>query len=411
MPPPSRTLFLRERVMRECRLARADVDFLLTEHRPHVEVVPAGWRGRYRLTATGHVGTIVTPGCRLVIRPKIPLSNLFHLLDPTAPAHAADDRARAVAGAEALDFLAARLGRLLAERAAAGLHRGYVERAEQGAFLQGRLDVPAQLRGAGARKDALHCRYQEFTTDVPCNQVPKAVAELVLRSPLVAEPARAAVRQGLAGFDGVAAAPLAPDSFRRAAPDRLTAPYRPLLDVCRLLAEGLSPGEAAGTMACPAFLLNMERVFEEYVTRGVIEGCSGRGPFEVAVQPLHVANRPAAGQPDIHMRPDLLLRRDGVQAAVIDAKWKDVEAAAPEAADVYQVLAYSTALGVGRGVLVYPGRRERVWTYEMAGAPVTLVVRTVRVVGTPEACRRSLRRLARSLRAAAAAGSSQGSLP
>ncbi len=39
--------------------------------------------------------------------------------------------------------------------------------------------------------------------------------------------------------------------------------YGPLLDLCRLLADALGPTDAAGTTACPAFLLDMERVFEQ----------------------------------------------------------------------------------------------------------------------------------------------------
>lgn len=395
---PPRTILLRERVPRECRLSRADVDLLLAEHHPHVEVVPTTRRGRYRLTPTGHVGTIVLPTRRLVIRPKIPLANLFHLLDPANPPPVIDDRAETVLGTEALNFLAGRLARLLAERTAAGLHRGYAERSERGAFLQGRLDVAAQVRDGGARKDALHCRYEEFTADVPCNRVPKAVAELVLRSPLAGERARSAVRQALGGFDGIQAAALGPDSFAEVEPGRLTETYRPLLDLCRLLADGLAPAGCEGATVCPAFLLDMERVFEGYVTRGIVEAFAGRGRYRVDVQPRHVANRPVAGQPDIHLRPDVVLARDGRPEVVVDAKWKDLAGAAVVTDDIYQVLAYCTALGVSRGTLVYPGRRDRAWDYEMIGTPIRLTVRTVRVVGDREACARSLRRLGRALR-------------
>jgi 5-methylcytosine-specific restriction enzyme subunit McrC len=396
--PLPRTIFLRERVPRECRLLRSDADLLLADHRPHVEVVPTHHRGRYRLTPTGHVGTIVLPTRRLVIRPKIPLANLFHLLDPASPPPATDDRAEIIPGSEALDFLAGRLAVLLGERAAAGLHHSYAERSERGPFLQGRLDVAAQVREGGARRDALHCRFEEFTADVPCNRLPKAIAELVLRSPLAGERARSLVRQSLGGFDGVQAAPLGPDAFAQAEPDRLAEAYRPLLDLCRLLADGLAPGGREGATACPAFLLDMERVFEGYVTRGIVEAFAGRGRYRVDLQPRHVANRPVAGQPDIRLRPDVLLVCDDKPQVVVDAKWKDLAGAPLVTDDLYQVLAYCTALGVGRGVLVYPGRRDRAWDYELAGAPIRLTVRTLRVVGDRERCARSLRRVGRALR-------------
>jgi 5-methylcytosine-specific restriction enzyme subunit McrC len=393
-----RTIFLRERVPRDCGLTRADVDLLLTDHRTHVEVVPTHRRGRYRLTPTGHVGTIVLPTRRLVIRPKIPVANLFHLLDPDNPPPVIEDRAETAVGTEALDFLAGRLAQLLAERAAAGLHRGYAERSQRGAVLQGRIDVSAQVREGGARKDALHCRFEEFTADVSCNQVPRAVAELVLRSPLAGERARSAVRQSLAGYDGVEAATLGPDTFAQAAPGRLIEAYRPLWDLCRLLADGLAPAGREGATTCPAFLLDMERVFESYVTRGIVAAFAGREPYRVDVQPWHVANRPVAGQPDIHLRPDVVLAHDGRTEVVIDAKWKDLAGSPLVIDDIHQVLAYCTALGIGRGVLVYPGRCHRRWEYEMIGTPIRLTIQAIRVVGDREACLRSWRRLGKLLR-------------
>ena len=50
-----------------------------------------------------------------------------------------------------------------------------------------------------------------------------------------------------------------------------------------------------------------------------------------------------------------------------------------------------------RVALVYPGRRSCVREFPLAQAPVTLALHTVRVAGDRDACRRSLRRFARSL--------------
>jgi 5-methylcytosine-specific restriction enzyme subunit McrC len=397
-----RTIVLKERRPRECRLTAAEVGFLLAGHRAHVAVDPTGRRGRYRLTATGHVGTIAGPTCRWVIRPKVPVASLFHLLAPTDPVPVVEDRVTAVQGAEVLDFLSGQLARLMAEQAAAGLHRAYTEQAGHGPFLQGRLDLAAHLREPPGHKDRFHCRYDEFSADVPCNQVARASAELVLRSPLAGEGVKAALRQALQGFAGVSSVPLEDALFREAGPTRLTEAYGPLLDLCRLLAEGLTAGTAAGPTPCPAFLLDMERVFERYVTGGAVRAFPAGGPYAVSVQPLYLASRPAPGQPDLPMRPDVAVDRDGQPALVIDAKWKSLPGSPLVTDDVYQVLAYCTALGVGRAVLVYPGRRDRVWQYDLARTPVTVAIRTLRVTGSARTCARSLRRLGLGLRKAAA---------
>jgi hypothetical protein len=65
--------------------------------------------------------------------------------------------------------------------------------------------------------------------------------------------------------------------------------------------------------------------------------------------------------------------------------------------DVYQMLAYMTAMSVPRAVLVYPGKRDRCWRYSLRASPNTIEVRTLRITGTQEQCARSMRRLARSV--------------
>jgi 5-methylcytosine-specific restriction enzyme subunit McrC len=390
-PTSLRTLALTEWRPRDCRLTPADVEFLLAEHRPHLELLPTGRRGRYRLTPGGYAGVIVAPHCRLVIRPKVPLQSLFYLLDPLAPLPLVEDHTTADPGTAALAFLAARLAQLVEQRAAAGLQRGYAERTEQGPFLQGRLDLPAQVAG-GPRKDLLHCRYEDFSVDIPCNQVLRATLELLLRSPLVTGGVRGLLRQALRHFEAVRSVPLGPDSFT-VEPGQLVEGYRPLFELCKLLVESLTPGEVAGPTACPGFLLDMERVFERYLTEGVVQAFAGAEGHTVAVQPLYLVNEPVPGQPDVRMRPDVLILRGGRPRLVVDAKWKRLRDGPLVTADVYQMLAYCAGLGVDRAVLVYPGRRDRVWGYTLARAPVAIEVRTLRVVGDGEKCARSLRRL------------------
>jgi 5-methylcytosine-specific restriction enzyme subunit McrC len=385
-------------------LAPADVEFLLAEHRPQVDLAPTRQRGCYRLTPTGHVGTILGPKCRLLILPKIPVSNLFHLLDPTGPVPVFEDRAAAETGPNLLDFLAGRLASLLTERAAAGLYRGYAERSDVGPFLLGGVDLPAQLRNTNGRKDRLHCRYEEFTPDVPCNQLPKSTATRVLQSPLLAETTRTALQTALQAFAEVRTIAVGPEAFARALADQLAEAYRPLLDLCRLLEDGLAAGRRSGPAPAPAFLVDMERVFERYVTQGVRDGYAESCRDVVHVQPLHVANRPVNGQPDIQLRPDLVIERGGRPVLAIDAKWKAMAGSPLMTADVYQMLAYCTALGVRRGVLVYPGQRNRVWHYPLARVPIRMEIRTLRVTGSRPTCRRALQQLICKLRETRAAG-------
>jgi 5-methylcytosine-specific restriction enzyme subunit McrC len=379
-------------------LSAADVRFLLERHPTHLNLSPTGRRNCYRITPAGHVGVIAAPDTRLIIRPKVPLRSLFFLLDPGTAVTITDDRTTPVPGDETLTFLTSRLVQLLEERVAAGLHRGYTERAEQGSFLQGQLDVAAQLREVSPRRDQLHCRFEEFTADVLCNQLPKATAERVLRSPLIPEGVRSILRRALSPFESVGTTPLHADAFAAVTLNRLTESYRPLLDLCRLLVEGLGPSEDTGEFHCPTFLLDMERIFERHVTAAVVRGFANRERFAVAVQPWFRVAEPDASHPEVRIQPDVVVSRDGRPWLVVDAKWKRPGKIPLVTDDFYQVLAYCSALGVKRAALVYPGRRNRRWIYRVAQSGVCVEVYTLRVIGERAECEAAVVRLGRRLR-------------
>jgi 5-methylcytosine-specific restriction enzyme subunit McrC len=292
-----------------------------------------------------------------------------------------------------LDFLAGQLAAGIARRVAAGLHRGYREQAEQGPILHGRLDLPAQLRAAPG-KEQLHGVRDDFTADVPCNQALRLTAERLAESSLIVEGVRNALRRSLVGLEGVQPVP-PPHGWDRLLASRLPEEYLPLLGLCRLLLEGLAPGETAGGAPVPAFLLDMERVWEGHVTRTVREAFQGSG-HTVSVQVTHTIGRDADGRPVV-VRPDVTIDRDGRPLLVVDAKWKRPRGGAPAERDLYQVLSYCTTLGVGRAVLVYPGRHDRAAEWAFDHTPIRVTLCTLRAEGNRDACARSARRLGRAL--------------
>lgn len=394
--PQPRTLTLIERRPLVTRLAPVDVAFLLEHHRAHLEVLPTGRRDCYRLTALGCVGVLVAPTCRFVIRPKIPLVNVFAMLDPLADVPSKDDRIAPEMGLESLEFLAGQLARCMAERVAAGLHRAYQQRIEHGTVLHGSLDLPAQLREAPGRKDQLHSQYDELSADLSCNRIVKATAEMLSASSLLSAEVRAALRQALTGFEGVSSVPMSSRLWDECHAGPFPAEYRPMLDLCRLLADSLALNDAAGNTSAPSFLLDLQRVFEMYVTRGIVEAFAQCPNYRIGVQVAHTVNEACADQPDITMRPDLTIDCDGRTALVIDAKWKRLPRHA-ETTDLYQVLAYGGALGAEGVVLVYPGRRWSIREYRLTRSPLRLMICALQVGGTRENCLRSVRRLARLL--------------
>jgi 5-methylcytosine-specific restriction enzyme subunit McrC len=393
----SRTLHLTERKPQIERLGSAAVAFLLEHHRGQLEVLPTGRAGHYQLRPRGVVGVIVAPGCRLVIAPKIPLRNLFFLLDSEQPWPTPSDSGEARPASGVLDFLAGQLAVLMRQREQAGLHRDYREQAEQGAHLHGRLDVTEQLRQGPARKERIHSRVDDRVVDLPCNLVPRGVAEQLLAMPELDTSVASALRQALRGWHDAPARSCTVEGVRRVLEAPLPPNYRPLLELCLLLSEGLAPGLSEGTTPTPTFLLDMEWVFERYLTRGLIEAFD-LPSWQTEVQQTHIVSEARPGQIDVSMKPDLLVSHQGQPMLLVDAKWKRLREGFPETADLYQMLAYCSALAVDRAALVYPGRRDRVGSYRIREAGVEVSVHTLCVTAAPRRCRKALRRLGRMLR-------------
>jgi 5-methylcytosine-specific restriction enzyme subunit McrC len=264
-------------------------------------------------------------------------------------------------------------------------------------MVQGPLDIRAQLRRQNIHKETIHSRCDELTAEAPCNQLPKATAELALRSPLLSEPARSALLRVLRAFADVSSRPLDGASFDMGERTSSIPAYRPLLDLCRLLVDSLRPAMDRCAGICPSFLLDMERVFEGYVTQTVAEAFAG-SDCVVEAQHNYTINRPRVGQPDIIMRRDAVISRDGTPVLIVDAKWKTRRGALVYREDIHQELGYASALAAPRVILVYPGKRDQSWPYSLEHADIQVQIRQLRVIGSSVACRRSRQRLGRWLR-------------
>jgi 5-methylcytosine-specific restriction endonuclease McrBC regulatory subunit McrC len=383
------TYFLTERRAAECRLSGDDVDFLLERHGKHLRLVPTRENGVFVVRPTRLVGIINAPTSRIIIRPKLPLRSFAFLLDPDAPAQeqrSACESLRDDSGL--LNFLVLRLTRLLGERAVAGLQRAYRQTSSEGPFLQGRLDVAAQLRQQ-PRRDVLHGRHDELTADVLCNQVPRSTLEMLLRSPLINVAVRPLLAQALASVADISSVPLSLEMIAQALSDRATAAYRPLLEMCRLVTEGCqSPAGVGGPET--SFLLDLERLFERWVTRGLVAEFASSEQVTLESQRLFELS-------PVRFRPDVIVREGDNVCLVVDAKWKRLRPGRVRPADFYQALAYASALGSPRVVLIHPGSCDDAWTIPVPRARLEVQVRTLRVTAGANRCRRSLRRLVRAL--------------
>ena len=339
------TVTLTERRSRAVKLPRGEAVFLLAHARHLIDVVPAFERGVYTLTPRGFVGFLDGPGLRYAIQPKIPWPNLRMMLGLAS--EAAND------AVEPEDDLLAVLADEFAEQleavVRAGLVAGYGEASAVSQFLRGKLRIADQMRDTAARAfpDHFHIDEPLFDLHTAWNRIPKATAAALLRADLPAA-TRQRVEATALPLAVLPEEPATDADFAAAVAEPRAAGYRPLLDVCRLILAGLNPFDAHGPGA-NAFLVDLGRAFERYLTTALERAFIARPGWRVDAQPTF-----AVGPTEL--RPDIVIRNDGVPWAVLDAKWKRAKL---DPADLHQVLAYATLTGVTRVALVYPSRSDR----------------------------------------------------
>jgi 5-methylcytosine-specific restriction enzyme subunit McrC len=119
----------------------------------------------------------------------------------------------------------------------------------------------------------------------------------------------------------------------------------------------MSAEAGRGRHSVASFVVNMAKVFEDFVTTSLREALDGY-PGETSGQYETFLDEAEAGQMGnrVRMAVDIVHSVRGAPAMVFDAKYKAASAADGYTnADYYQMLAYCTALTVPTAWLIYAG--------------------------------------------------------
>jgi 5-methylcytosine-specific restriction enzyme subunit McrC len=331
-------------------LGDEDARFIRSELSGRITLRRDPFGGPYILNPNQYAGVVILPsGLRLQSHPKVPIGNLFYMIAvasdlplPFREQMALYDRLEIV-----LEFIATYFGDRVEDRIKQGLHRSYVEREENLPLVRGRIDFTQDMRLNTILRHRKYCRFAEFTWDIPENQILRQVLHLLAGAQF-----SRATRVRLGQLED-ALAELTPTMFPSGAIDRFhyhrfNDDYRHLHQLCQLFLEGASLSEELGVVDFRTFLVDMNALFEKFIAQVLTE----------AVRAGILIERQTNAHLDLTrkvlMRPDIVVWRSGAVRLVADTKYKVVESVEFPNHDVYQVLAYCTALAVPRGLLIYP---------------------------------------------------------
>ena len=323
-----------------------------------IEPVP-GTKDQYHLTPGSTIGALEVGDLSVSIRPKLPISRVLYLasyamgeIDFRKERFDFEDAATLV---EALvPVLATAAHRAFAR----GLLHGYRTEEESLHTVRGRIRINEQIRRRFGVSVPVEVRYDDFTDDVLANRLVKAAAARLGQLRI-----RPESRRDLSGItsrlDNVSLVEFPPNAVPELKFDRLNAHYREVVTLARLILRHAAIENERGTVRATGFLMNMNVVFQEFVTRALREALrvSERTLWSDKGLPRIALDQDGK----VRLEPDLSWWNGRTCTFVGDAKYKRVEDRRVPNADLYQLLAYTIALDLPGGLLIYAhGEAEEV---------------------------------------------------
>lgn len=353
MTPALQRLRLREygtvRVYRQALTSEA-IEVLRANYASQVGITldPFGQDGdAWVLTSQGYVGYIpVTRDLHLELAPKVPLGNLFGMLEY---AYRLGEFGQGQIACQTLQEVYERLAGLLAKRVLArarqGLYCEYVGHQDRSAVVRGRIDTASLARAPW--RVQVDCRYQEHTADMLDNQILTWTLYAVARSGICTERVLPSVRRAYRqmAHSTSLVQPSAQDCLQ-CLYHRLNQDYQPLHALCHFFLANSGPTHRSGDHTMTPFWVNMASLFETFVA----EWLRQHAPAAWRIDPQYKVDLGEQGA--LHFRIDLVVRdrESGLPLVVLDTKYKTEE----KQADVHQIIAYCHTLGCKRGALIYP---------------------------------------------------------
>ena len=356
----------------------------------HIEVkAPESEGVTWVLRPSSHIGTVRLGSLSVIVRPKIPIDRVMFLV-----AYAIDPREwrkypfDMSPNTDVLESIIPAFVHHTRQAVRRGLLQGYRHEEEALHTVRGRIRFDDQINRRFGIPLPLEVAYDEFTEDIEENRLLKTalhrLAHLPVRSPL----ARRDVHALRPVFNTVEIG-----AYRRGAPavqyTRLNGHYRPAVELARLIIDNSSLELFHGEVAGASFLLDMDRVFEGFlfVALGEALGLSESEWKRGEPLTLDVDGK-------IKLNPDLSWWSGRHCLFVGDAKYKRLQPAGFQHADIYQMLAYCTAANLPSGLLVYAAGESEPGHYRTRYAGKTIEVASIALDGQPNEILAEVMRLA-----------------
>jgi 5-methylcytosine-specific restriction enzyme subunit McrC len=321
--------------------------------------------GRWEVRANQKVGVARVAGIEIRINPKLDISRLFFMMGYyTKTINWRDEDVVVTQAEDLVTTMAIVFERQAARALSLGALQGYNSIDNTSAVMRGKLRLPEQMRRHYGRTMPLEVTYDEFTFDIPENQLLLAATVRLLRLLRLPEKTYRQLRRIVEQLVGVRL--LEPhEPIPQCPSTRLNKRYDHALHLARLILHGSSAELGETDVSVSGFLLTMHRIFEDFVCAALTEELIKYRGYTDTQQDIYLDE---ANQ--VTVTPDLVWRAGPERTlAVVDAKYYvDMDND-----HLKQMLTYCTVLNAKRGHLVYARKSGYETRHTIRGAGVEIV--------------------------------------
>ena len=361
-----------------------------------IEPAPAE-ANAYQLTPGSTIGALEIGDLSVSIEPKLPIGRVLYLAAYAMGVDFREERFDYERQPALVEALVPALTRAARRAFARGLLHGYRTEEEALQTVRGRIRVADQLRRRFGVPLPVEVRYDDFTDDVLANRLVKAAADRLAKLRIRSPSSRLDLAWVAATLDNVSLVEFPTNDVPEVKFDRLNEHYREVVTLARLILRHTSIETGRGRVRANGFLMDMNEVFQEFVTRALRDelGLSDRAfRSDRRLPPIHLD---AADR--IRLKPDISWWDGPTCTFVGDAKYKRVKNEQVPNADLYQLLAYTTALDLPGGLLIYAEGEANDVAHRVRHAGKQLEIATLDLSGSIDNLRAEIGKLAERVRA------------
>ena len=369
-----------------------------------IDVSPTSTRDTWNLRPGSKVGVIRLPDLTVEIRPKLPIHRVMFLVSYSL--------GRLKLPGDVVDFshspdlveaMIQMFHEAVRQATGRGLLQDYRTYEDTLNVVRGRIRIEEQLRRRFGIPVPIEVRYDEFTSDIPANRILKAAVRRLALLPHRSRDTRRLLSVMRAVLANVSDVEYRSNDIPDIPITPLNTHYRPALALARLILKSGAVELAAGKVESASFLIDMNKVFEDFVVTGLREELQLTPyTFPQGAQGHGFWLDPSPNDRRVRLEPDLSWWQDNRCIFVGDAKYKRTTAHGAQNHDIYQALAYAVAAGLPSALLIYAyDEQERVApaVYDIPHANKRIEVTVLDLHGSRAELMQRIRALACKVRA------------